>query len=342
MHDLSQGDRDVGPGQCGLPRISLPDTWVNKISPSLFIRDSTLFATLPATWRWVEEVAGLADDREIRELLRGVFGRRAVRVVGVVALLVVVVVLLFLVLNWYVAPTKPSGRKDLILAAAQILGGVALLSGLYFTWCTLQVNREGQITERIAKESEEDYEPIMEILTAYVRQDAALKSGKETAEEVLDEQERTVDPDIEAILSALRRLTRFYDRGKPKPLDLHETNLTRANLTKANLSGANLIGADLYDGADLTGADLSEADFRSANLRRASLAEANLKGANLAYADLSKAVLYRANLSGAFIQQTNLSEARLLNQRQLESAVGSKRTTRLPSKLKLPAHWDPH
>ena len=67
------------------------------------------------------------------------------------ALVVVVVVLLFLILNWYVAPTKPSERKDLVLAVAQILGGTALLSGLYFTWRTLKVNREGQITERFTR-----------------------------------------------------------------------------------------------------------------------------------------------------------------------------------------------
>jgi hypothetical protein len=133
--------------------------------------------------------------------LRKFFERRAVRAVGVGALFVVVVTLLFLFLNWYIAPTRPSDKKDLVLALAQILGGTALLSGLYFTWRTLQVNREGQITERftraidqlgktdekgyklleirlggiyalerIAGESEEDYGPIMEILTAYVRQ----------------------------------------------------------------------------------------------------------------------------------------------------------------------------
>jgi hypothetical protein len=123
-----------------------------RSSPSLFIRDSRLFATLPSTRCWVEEeVAGLADARKIKELLRGVFGRRAIRVVGVVALLAVVVVFLFLILNWYVAPTKPSERKDLVLAVAQILAGTALLSGLYFTWRTLQVNREGQITERFTR-----------------------------------------------------------------------------------------------------------------------------------------------------------------------------------------------
>jgi hypothetical protein len=128
--------------------------------------------------------------------LRRFFGSRVVQIVGVVVIFVVVIGLLFLVLNWYVAPRKPGERKDLILAVAQILGGTALLSGLYITWRTLQANRQGQITdrftraidqlgkvedsqklfeirvggiyalERIARESEEDYWPIMEILTA--------------------------------------------------------------------------------------------------------------------------------------------------------------------------------
>jgi peptidoglycan/LPS O-acetylase OafA/YrhL len=96
-------------------------------------------------------VAGLADLRTTREFLHRFIGRRAVRVVVVVLLVVVVVILLFLVLNWYIAPTKPSQRKDLVLAVAQILGGTALLSCLYFTWSTLQVNREGRITERFTR-----------------------------------------------------------------------------------------------------------------------------------------------------------------------------------------------
>ena len=63
----------------------------------------------------------------------------------------VVVALLLVFLDWYIAPTKPGDKKDLVLAMAQILAGTALLSGLYFTWRTLQVNREGQITERFTR-----------------------------------------------------------------------------------------------------------------------------------------------------------------------------------------------
>jgi hypothetical protein len=230
--------------------------------------------------------------------LRGFFGRRAVRVVGVVALLVVVVVLLFLILNWYVAPTKPSERKDLVLALAQILGGTALLSGLYFTWRTLQVNRAGQITERftraidqfgsqkleirlggiyslerISRESEEDHRPIMEVLTAYVRQhapwlpeedqqseeDAIIdKKSEEDSREATETTEVPAPaPDIQAIMTVIRRRTRSLGHGEPDPIDLHETHLSGANLRGAGLRGANLRGAD-PSGADITAADVSE------------------------------------------------------------------------------------
>jgi hypothetical protein len=134
------------------------------------------------------------------------FGKKTARVLGAVALFAVGVALLFVFLDLYVAPKYASGRKDLVLAVAQILAGAALLSGLYFTWRTVQVNREGQITERftraieqlgathddksknlelrlggiyalerIARESERDHWSIMEVLTAYVRQHAPLR-----------------------------------------------------------------------------------------------------------------------------------------------------------------------
>jgi uncharacterized protein YjbI with pentapeptide repeats len=319
-----------------------------RSSPSLFIRDSWLFATLPSTRRWIEEVAGLADARKIKELLRGFFGRRAVRVVGVVALLVVVVAVLFLVLDWYVTPATPGERKDLVLAVAQILGGTALLLGLYFTWRTLQVNREGQITERftraidqlgkiedgkklfeiriggiyalerIAKESEEDYWPIMEVLTAYVRQNAPRpteedKEGTDDATEAQSNMEgsrvkwvklETIeipDPDIQAITSVLRRRKHYYLRGEPESLDFRVTNLSGVDLSGADLRDADLRGTSLY-GADLTRADLREASLTDADLREASLYGADFSGASLYGADLSG-----VSLRGAIIVPAGVS-----------------------------------
>jgi hypothetical protein len=180
--------------------------------------------------------------------------------------------------------------------------------------------------ERIAKESEEDYWPIMEILTAYVRQNAPLppEAGQERMEDATDYQRamefiegksvttEAPDPDIQAIMTVLRRRTRFYRHGEPERLNLIETNLSGANLSAANLSGAILLNA---------------------NLSRAILYGANLSGAVLTRADLSGADLSGADLSGA-----DLSGARHLTQRQLGLTEGDK-STFLPPPLKPPAHW---
>ena len=355
---------------------------------------------------------GLADDSERGKLSRAiktavdvtkvrggkladtaewVFGGRAARVLGVVALFVVVVALLLVFLNWYVAPTKPSEKKDLVLALAQILAGTAILSGLYFTWRTLQVNREGQITERftqaieqlgktdnegnklfeirvggiyalerIARESEEDYFAIMEVLTAYVRQHARrmpeqkLEGAEEAAiEEQYKEDSRedsrgelettgvpTLDPDIQAIMTVLRRRTHSIGHGEPEPLDLRGAHLSGADLSGANLRGAVLSGAVLsgaelqeadlsgavlsgsylteaglqeavYTGADLSGAHLRGAELSGEDLSGADLSGADLSGADLAYVDLSGANLRGAELSRANLSRANLSGADL-------------------------------
>jgi hypothetical protein len=234
------------------------------------------------------------------------FGRRTVRVLAAVVLFAVVVALLVVFLNLYVAPTKPSEKKDLVLAVAQILAGTALLSGLYFTWRRVEISQrtlataqDQQVTERftraidqlgktdeegnklleirlggiyalerIARESEEDHWPIMEVLTAYVRQHSPRRPEEEALqveEDVTTEKPEKhsggsrgeydptevppADPDILAIMTVLRRRSRSWGLGEPmEPLDLHNTYLSRANLS----------GADLGEAEGLTQADLED------------------------------------------------------------------------------------
>jgi uncharacterized protein YjbI with pentapeptide repeats len=312
----------------------------------------------------VEDIKAIATVVAIKA--ESVLGRRAARVLGVLILFAVVIGTLLAFLDWYIAPSGADQKQALVVTTAQILGGSALLSGLYFTWRTLQVNREGQITdrftraidqlgkvedgqklfeirvggiyalERIARESEEDYWPIMEILTAYVRQNARLPSeaGQERTQDATDEQRAmekprgkseitelsAPDPDIQAIMTILRRRKRYYMHEEPEPLDLSQTNLTEANLTGAYLTEAILSDAILHI-ADLSGANLSEANLYVADLSRANLSEANLSdailhiadlsGADLSEAGLSGAGLSGANLSGAYLPEANLSEAYL-------------------------------
>jgi uncharacterized protein YjbI with pentapeptide repeats len=220
--------------------------------------------------------------------------------------------------------------------------------------------------DRIARESEGDYRPIMEILTAYVRQNAPLRTEKESTEAGSDDGASAPDPDVQAIMTVLRRRTRSFGHGEPEPLDLHETNLVGANLAGADLTKADLPGAVLtyavLTKADLTQADLSEATLLRANLWGATLTGALLPSANLAGAFLSAdlswanltladlrgaelggADLRRAGLGGAKLREASLGGADLRGadptQKQLDEATGNK-NTQLPHGLVLPAHWE--
>ena len=151
--------------------------------------------------------------------------------------------------------------------------------------------------ERIARESERDHWPIMEVLTAYVREHATHN----TRPDYLD-----LAADIQAILTVLRRREWRYEKSDQQ-FDLHQTDLRRADLHGAHLEGANLDGLNL-EGANLEGAHLDYAHLWETNLVAASLHGAHLKNADLegpaledaharlAYADLTNANLENANL----------------------------------------------
>jgi hypothetical protein len=284
---------------------------------------------------------------------KSVLGRRAVRVLGVLALLAVVVVVLSLLLDWYIDPTKPNERKDLVLTLAQILGGAALLSGLYFTWRTLGVNREGQITERftraidqlgsqkleiklggiyalerIVKDSPKDNQAVMEVLTAYIRANAprSLEEAQDNEQDVLYSQQKEPPADIRAIVHVVRRRDEDCIPEKYRlRLDLSKTNLSGADLSEADLGGAYLKYADLR-GAYLSGVDFSEADPRYANLRGASLGGSNFKGAYLRQAKFRRADLSGADLGGAYLEGAELTYAILreeLTSAQLKNLFNS-------------------
>ena len=216
--------------------------------------------------------------------------------------------------------------------------------------------------EGVMNNSDEYHGPVLEALTAFVRNGARANTTP------------TPQTDIQAALTVIGR--RSQRKGDPLSLDLtgaylanvdlivaalSEARLTGANLVGANLgaadltvaklTGANLARADLdtafLTGADLTGADLSGADLSGANLTiaflrntnlghanlrgailtRASLEGANLTGASLVGADLTGAILTGAILTGTILTDTdfngNLMEARLDGQKQLDEACGS-------------------
>lgn len=183
--------------------------------------------------------------------------------------------------------------------------------------------------ERIARDSEKDHWSIMEVLTAYVRENAPWPTNarsearkklpwvkvkdQETSSQdkgKREEEEGTrikPDSDIQAILTVLGRRQRKHENPDDHRLDLRETDLRGADLREAHLEGAVL---------------------REAHLKEAKLDRAHLEGANLYEAHLEGANLGRAHLEGA-----DLTGAKGLTEWQIRQAIIDKKT-KLPDYLK--------
>ncbi|MEH1944694.1 MAG: pentapeptide repeat-containing protein [Nostoc sp.] len=175
--------------------------------------------------------------------------------------------------------------------------------------------------ERIAKDSPKDHWTIMEILAAFIRENASVNQDE-------SQESSKLPTDIQTALTVIGRRDSHKDPVNQK-LDLRNTDLSNADLTEANLSKAILAGANLQ-WVNFTRANLSEADlsvtylcgsiFYQANLSKAILPEANLQGVVLRKANLSKAILYDANLEGAVLCDANLTGA-VLCDANLEGAI---------------------
>ena len=170
---------------------------------------------------------------------------------------------------WFLLAYLYCGSSDKS-PSSQILTGLLVLAGLYWTsrrvlaaednvrvaQDNVRVAEEGHITdrftkaiaqlgdtemairlggiyalERLARDSEKDHGPIMEVLTAYVRENAPRQAeAPQTAPAPLP-------TDLQAILTVLgRRETTGKNRGTDR-LDLNHTRLTRADLRGAELDG---------------------------------------------------------------------------------------------------------
>jgi uncharacterized protein YjbI with pentapeptide repeats len=260
-------------------------------------------------------------------------------------------------------------------AIVQAVAAAVLAIGGYFTWRNLratqerlEIDRSAQITnrftqaigqlgaelkdgtpnlevrlggiyalERLSRDSAVDYWTIMEVLIAYVRQNApaqghqtwsdTLLGGDETSLPQEAEPSEVQKPrlDIQAVLTVLGRRTPPEGYSEPHRLDLNGTHLVLANLHKANLekaspSDANLLGAFLSQArlagavllwTNLKRAHLGEADLKGAFLMQANLQNADLRGASLVDADLSFAKLQGADLQGADLRGARLLGANL-------------------------------
>jgi len=211
---------------------------------------------------------------------------------------------------------ETDSRIKIWTAIVQAAGGAALLIGLVFTARNLRatqdkldIDRQGQLTNRfiqatsqlgaqlnggqrnvevrlggiyalnrISQDWPKDYWPIADILTAYVRHNAAWKNPATAAAPASA-------TDIQAVLTVLGHNPPPDGFGERRKLDLRFTDLRGLEFYDAQLAwtdfyGAHLDGAKLW-GAVLRHAKLDHAILVNANLRGAKLEDSSLDGADL-------------------------------------------------------------
>ncbi len=192
--------------------------------------------------------------------------------------------------------------------------------------------------ERIAQDSDRDHVQVMEILCAYIRQNAPaslaepLPDAWREAFESKDGQPAAGFPsfgeiqmwagklkqpreDIQVALTVLARRSKRQialeghvdDNGawQGYRIDLRNTCLQRADLRKAAFDFADLRAAQMQ------GAELHQAQMQKANLRKAQMQGANLHRAQMREAELQSAQMQGAELGGAQMQGAHLEQAQM-------------------------------
>lgn len=247
-------------------------------------------------------------------------------------------------------------ENELRKTIAQIVGGAAILAGLYFTWQQLQASRrsleiaqEAQTTERftravdqignqqlqvrvggiyalgeISKDPSYDRRwTVISVLAAFLRDRASWRPGPPKI---------PLPEDIQAAVSVIAaRDSRgaTYDATIHHVIDLTGTDLRRALLRAANLQAVELTRVHL-EGADLRGASLAGVVMTGAHLDEALLDDSDLSAADLRGTELRGTSLSGANLRRAHLEGVDLSSVKGLSSKQVSEILKNSETV-IPS-----------
>jgi uncharacterized protein YjbI with pentapeptide repeats len=162
--------------------------------------------------------------------------------------------------------------------------------------------------EQIAKDSEQLHGPIMEILSAFLREHSgtswkAQEKGEDTGKDALT----APRSDFQAVATVLSRRTQAFDPDGFR-LNLSGITLNRIAFKGAQLDGVNFDNTELRE-ASFVGAHLSWASFGAARLQKANFNDAELQEATFESAQLEDATFIGAQLVGAVFNGANLQRA---------------------------------
>jgi hypothetical protein len=262
--------------------------------------------------------------------------------------------------------------SDARTALLQLIVGIAGAGALYFTWQTYLLGREGRTSDNFIKAvdqlgnsavharvggvvglgrllrtatEEGDYWPLMDILTAFVRESAPSGQIPRTAKP---------SEDIQSAINVLARRSHPHipERTVDSPVDLSQSDLSRLWMAGGHyehgyFSGSVFVGTELDDArldfANFDRADLTRSVFRNAKMRHSSVRWVqNADGANFDGADLTAAQFSGSNLTGASFKGADIRDAdfreALVNIEALAEASGNS-FTKLPPGVPRPKEW---
>ena len=244
------------------------------------------------------------------------------------------------------AKDRVAAEDGLAKTVLQVLGGAALLVGLYFTSRTLQVSQQGQITDRfndaiehlgdealavrlggiyalarIAADSERDAVVVAEILCSFVR-------------EVAGKADEATGADVRAILNVLGTAAWAREARKDlrgcvfRGLDVERLELRRSMLDDAKFVGCRLAGTR-FDGSSLRAANLQQAYLRDSSFAGCDITAARFEEAYLRNASFENAEIFGAKFDDASLLGASFTGAKHGVRQQFEEAV-TDGTTMLP------------
>jgi len=207
-------------------------------------------------------------------------------------------------------------ENELRKTVVQIIGGVLIVAGLYFTEQQILEGKRKEATDRftaavanlqspkesvqiggiyalsrIMRDSPSEASIVLEILSAYVGENSPSTENTQIPAELKQK--------IQAAVKVIGQRPKEIDDSQMQtnPIDLSHTDLRQGHFQAYRLTGARIVGSHL-DGANLDGADLKLAALQGSVFDGASLRNANLEGANLTATSLRETHLEGANLSG--------------------------------------------
>jgi len=248
-------------------------------------------------------------------------------IAGVVCIIAAVMVVPQLIIKLRRLPLTPKEQLDaeaaIRTAIIQLLGGLVLIAGLYFTARGFRLTREGHITDRYSKaieqlghdnrdvriggiyalerimhDSQPDRETIVDVLATFVREHTRVGHNEPSKD--------PIGADVQSAISVLGRRPGIEE--ETKKLDLYHSGLNHADMAGQDLRGVMLYYSSL-DNTTFAGANLTKASLSFCSGKDVAFTNCSAIGANFVNAAYIDSWFLHANLTRTDFYGCDLSHS---------------------------------